>query len=878
MMDSVERKRLAEELDNTGWKKWGPYLAERQWGTVREDYSVYGDAWDFISHDMARSKAYRWGEDGLGGISDNKQLFCISVALWNHQDPILKERLFGLTNKQGNHGEDVKEQYYYLDSSPTHSYLKMLYKYPLDVFPYQKIIDANIYRSKKEPEFEISDTGIFNDSAYFDVWIEYAKASKDDVLLKIKVDNKSKRDAPITVLPTFWFRNSWSWGYENDLEKPLLWQIDSNTVGMKHSILGERRVYVQHPNDILFCENETNSLKLFGKPSESLYFKDGINNYIVNAQLSSINHKKVGTKASAQFTQMIAAGESKEIWVRFSDNLNLENAFQDFEKIFADAKSDCDDFYQEIQKSIPSDEDKAIQRQAFAGMLWNKQFYYYNLKEWVEGDPKMPFDFNGRAHKRNYEWQHAYMANVLSMPDKWEYPWFAAWDLAFHTPTLSRLDPEFAKKQLSIVLREYYMHPNGQIPAYEWNFSDVNPPVHAWAAWIVYKNDQSLTGKRDIDFLEKLFHKLLLNFTWWVNQKDQDGNNLFGGGFLGMDNIGVFDRNAQIPGHQLQQADASGWMALFTLNMLKIAIELSLERPAYQDMASKFFEHFLHIAKAINESIHTSTVGLWDSEDGFYYDKIYSPDYNNKLLKVRSLVGLLPLCAVEVFSESTLDKLPDFKRRLEEIAIKKPHLLNFASDWQTPNANGYRIFSLVDTKRLLQILSKLLSEKEFLSDFGIRSLSKFHKEQPYSFDLFGETLKVEYSAGETELNIMGGNSNWRGPIWIPLNYLIIDALKKYGKYYGDNLKVSYPNQDKINLVDVALNVSKRLQNLFKTNSQGRKAIHGGVDLFDKNPEFKDKLLFYEYFDGDTGKGLGASHQTGWTGLIADIIDEVNNVK
>ncbi|MCP9763054.1 MGH1-like glycoside hydrolase domain-containing protein [Lacihabitans soyangensis] len=878
MESNTERKRLIERADNKGWKKWGPYLSERQWGTVREDYSVYGDAWNYLTHDMARSRAYRWGEDGIGGISDNKQHICFALALWNHKDSILKERLFGLTNNEGNHGEDVKELYYYLDSTPTHSYMKMLYKYPIEAFPYEKITGENNRRNIREDEYEIIDTGVFDDNKYFDIFVEYAKREENDIFIKITATNRSKKEAPLTVLPTIWFRNTWSWGYEEFDKKPILSGIANSQIEVNHRLFERMKLYCHGADSLLFCENETNMERVFGKENASPYTKDGINNYIVHGKEKAINHNQIGTKASAKYTRKIKAGESETFWLRFSDQTNLKEPFVNFEEVFAESLKTADDFYEIIQKDIKSEEEKAIQRQAFAGMMWSKQFYYYNIDQWMNGDPKMPFEFRGRAFERNSPWKHAYMANILSMPDKWEYPWFAAWDLAFHTATLARIDPDFAKRQLAVVLREYYMHPNGQIPAYEWNFSDVNPPVHAWATWKVYETDKEMNGgKGDVGFLERIFHKLLLNFTWWVNQKDEDGNNIFGGGFLGLDNIGVFDRNAQIPGVKLQQADATGWMAIYTLNMLKIACEISLERPAYQDMASKFFEHFLYIAAAINKTLDEEGNGLWDEDDQFYYDKIYTPDANTLFLKIRSLVGLIPLCAVEVISEDLLQKLPDFKRRLEWILKNRPDLAGLISRWHEPGKGETHLLSLLRGHRMKMVFKRLFDEKEFLSDYGIRSMSKFHLENPYHFNLHGEHLNVKYTPGESDLTIMGGNSNWRGPVWFPLNYLIIDSLHKYSKYYGEDYEVEYPTNsgEIVTIREAALQISERLINIFKEGENGKKPFMGGVEKFNKDKDFKDYYHFYEYFHGDNGKGLGAAHQTGWTGLVADLIQEVN---
>jgi hypothetical protein len=881
MNTTEERKRLLERPDNKGWKKWGPYLSERQWGTVREDYSVYGDAWDYFSHDISRSRAYRWGEDGIGGISDNKQHICFALAFWNHNDKILKERLFGLTNNEGNHGEDVKELYYYLDSTPTHSYMKMLYKYPIAEFPYELLQKTNKNLSKAEDEFELLDTGVFEKNNYFDIFIEYAKVDANDICIKITAHNRSTKDAPLTLLPTLWYRNTWSWGYEEFEKKPILSGIANSQIEVSHRLFDRMKLYCKDADELIFCENETNKMRVFGRENDEQFLKDGINEYIIGGKKTAVNPNKIGTKASAKYQKKVKAGSSVTIELRFSDKTNLKDPFADFDKTFEDRLKDADDFYEKVQKDIASQEEKDIQRQAFAGMMWSKQFYYYNIEQWMNGDPKMPFEFRGRAFERNGPWKHAYMANILSMPDKWEYPWFAAWDLAFHTATLARIDPDFAKRQLAVVLREYYMHPNGQIPAYEWNFSDVNPPVHAWATWKVYETEKKMNdGVGDVKFLERIFHKLLLNFTWWVNQKDEDGNNIFGGGFLGLDNIGVFDRNAQIPGVKLQQADATGWMAIYTLNMLKIACEISLDRPAYQDMASKFFEHFLYIAAAINKPMDGQEMGLWDEEDQFYYDKIHTPHANTLFLKIRSLVGLIPLCAVEVIDEDLLTKLPDFNRRLEWILKNRPDLASLISRWHEPGKGASHLLSLLRGHRMKMVFKRLFDTEEFLSEYGIRSMSKFHKENPYHFNLHGENLSVAYTPGESDLSIMGGNSNWRGPIWFPLNYLILDSLHKYSQYYGDDYEVEYPTNsgEIVTIKEAALKISQRLINLFKASQAGISPHHGNVETYQKDPNFKKYYLFYEYFHGDTGKGLGAAHQTGWTGLVADLIQEVNENK
>ncbi len=878
MTEIQEKVRLSLRKDNKGWKKWGPYLSERQWGTVREDYSVYGNTWDYVSHDAARSRAYRWGEDGIGGISDNKQHICFAVSFWNHHDKILKERLYGLAGSEGNHGEDVKELYYYLDSTPTHSYMKMLYKYPQNEFPYKKIIEENQKRDRKHPEFEIAETGVFDNNEYFDIFIEYAKADENDILIKITAHNRHKKTAPLTILPTLWFRNTWAWGYEAYKKSPMLTGIAKSQIEVNHQILGKYKLYIEGADELLFCENETNMERVFGKPNTSKFVKDGISNYIISGNTKTVNPNHIGTKSAAKFTKHIAGCESETIRLRFSQNTNNHHPFEDFDKIFDLRLKEADEFYENIQQEIKSDELRNIQRQAFAGMMWNKQFYYYNINEWLNGDPKMPFEFKGRAFPRNSTWKHAYMANILSMPDKWEYPWFAAWDLAFHTSTLARIDSDFAKRQLEVVLREYYMHPNGQIPAYEWNFSDVNPPVHAWATWKVYEIDKKANaGKGDIDFLEKIFHKLLINFTWWVNQKDEEGNNIFGGGFLGLDNIGVFDRNAQIPNVKLEQADATGWMAMYTLNMLRIACEISIEKPVYQDMASKFFEHFLHIAAAINKPIKGNDKGLWDEDDQFYYDKLHAPNGETIFMKIRSYVGLIPLFAVEVIDEKMLSQLPDFKRRLEWVLNNRPDLAALISRWNEPGKGETHLLSLLRGHRMKMVVKRMFDEAEFLSDYGIRSMSKYHKEHPYNFNLQGENMSVKYTPAESDLTIMGGNSNWRGPIWFPINFLLIDSLLKFYKYYGDDFEVEYPTDSGniMSIKEAALLVAERLISIFKMDEKSVRPAMGNVKKFDSDVNFKDLHLFYEYFNGDTGEGLGASHQTGWTGLVADLIGYVS---
>lgn len=870
---NAERLRLKLRKDNKGWKKWGPYLTERQWGTVREDYSNNGDAWNHITHDMARSKAYRWGEEGIGGISDNKQHICFAFAFWNHKDHILKERFFGLTGSESNHGEDVKEIYFYQDSTPTHSYQKMLYKYPQGAFPYKKLVDESRKRFRLEPEYELLDTGIFDKDAYFDISMEYAKADEQDLLIKVTVENRSKIAAPITVLPTVWFRNTWCWGYEKYKYKPNLKGVGNSHIEVNHQVVGRFKLYAENADEFLFCDNETNFEKLYHSPNLTNYTKDGINNYVVNKVNEAVNPNHIGTKASAKYTKTIPGNGKKVFRLRFT-NKTSANAFEDFDDVFEQRKIEADEFYAALQKGIEDENLKSIQRQSYAGMLWTKQWYYYNVFEWIKGDPSMPKPHKDRKRGRNNTWKHLYTANIISMPDKWEYPWFAAWDLAFHTLPLARLDPDFAKRQLSVILREYYMHPNGQIPAYEWSFSDVNPPVHAWATWKVYEIDKEMNGgKGDTAFLERIFHKLLLNFTWWVNLKDEGGNNIFGGGFLGMDNIGVFDRSADLPtGGHLEQADGTGWMAMYSLNMLRIACEIAIENPVYQDMASKFFEHYLHIAGAM-QSIGGSKLNLWDEDDQFYYDMLHKENGDAELLKVRSMVGLIPLFAVEVLTPELLEKLPDFKRRVEWVLNNRPDLASLVSTWHNTGTGETRLLAILRGHRMKMIMKRMFDETEFLSDYGIRSLSKYHKENPYKFSYEGGTIQVDYTPAEATGDMFGGNSNWRGPIWFPMNFLILDSLEKFYNYYGPEYEVEYPtNSGNVMTIDAAAKeVSKRLLSIFVPNSDKKIPMYGDYDKFQKDPMFNQNHLFFEYFDGDTGKGLGANHQTGWTGLISEII-------
>jgi Glycosyl hydrolase family 63 C-terminal domain len=872
----AEKLRLSTRADNKGWKKWGPYLTERQWGTVREDYSNNGDAWNSISHDMARSKAYRWGEEGIAGISDNKQIIAFALGFWNHEDYILKERFFGLTGNESNHGEDVKELYYYLDSSPTHSYMKMLYKYPQKAYPYKKLIEESQKRSRLEPEYELLDTGIFDNNEYFDIFIEYAKADEQDILIKITAHNRSEKDAPLTILPTIWFRNTWCWGYEDFKYKPILTGVSKSIIEADHKNLGHFKLYCENADELLFCDNDTNYKRLYNFASNTPYCKDGINDYVVSGDKTAVNSNKIGTKASAQYSRIVKAGESVTVKLRFSDH-TISEPFGGFDDIFDKRIRETNQFYNDVQKDVKDEELRAIQRQAYAGMLWTKQWYYYNVNEWIAGDPAMPKPNEYRKYGRNAGWRHMYTSNILSMPDKWEYPWFAAWDLAFHTLPLARVDPDFAKRQLAVVLREYYMHPNGQIPAYEWSFSDVNPPVHAWATWKVYEIDKEMNGKGDIVFLERIFHKLLLNFTWWVNLKDEGGNNIFGGGFLGMDNIGVFDRSSTLPtGGHLEQADGTGWMAMYSLNMLRIACEIAIERPVYQDMASKFFEHFLHIAEAM-QALGGEKMNLWDEEDQFYYDMLNLPDGNSRLLKIRSMVGLIPLFAVEVLTPEMLEKLPDFKRRVEWVLANRPDLANLISRWYQPGKGENRLLSILRGHRMKMILKRMFDETEFLSEHGIRSMSKFHLENPFEFRVNGDVFTVDYTPAESTGSMFGGNSNWRGPIWMPMNFLLVDSLMKFSQYYGNDYEVEYPTDSgqMVNIREAALSLSERLIKLFTQDATGRRPTYENYEKQQSDPHFKDLMLFHEYFDGDTGKGLGASHQTGWTGLVAELILSVS---
>jgi hypothetical protein len=874
-MDGAEAEK--KRLENPEWKKWGPYLTERQWGTVREDYSENGDAWNYSTHEMARSKAYRWGEEGIAGICDDMQILCFGISLWNQKDRILKERLFGLTSEEGNHGEDVKELYYYLDSTPTHSYMKMLYKYPQSEFPYQQLLEENKRRTRLVPEFELMDTGIFNEDQYFDLFIEYAKAEPEDLLIRINICNRGKQDAPIHVLPTLWFRNTWVWGY--DEEKPRLIATSDTRVEVKHKVLGSYYLYCEPPKELLFCDNETNCPKLYQYDDKRKFYKDGINDYILH-QAQSVNPDRGGTKMSAHFERLVPAGQTQSIRLRLTKK-NLTNPFDNFDPLFNQRAQEADSFYSWIQQDIQSEEEKMIQRQAFAGMLWCKQFYYYDIIQWLKGDPAQPPSSANRLNGRNHEWTHLNNKDIISMPDKWEYPWYAAWDLAFHCITFALIDTQFAKDQLLLLTHEWYMHPNGQLPAYEWAFSDVNPPVHAWGAWRVYELDKHQHNEKgDTAFLETVFHKLLLNFTWWVNRKDEQGNNIFEGGFLGMDNIGLFDRsNTHFPdGGILQQADATSWMAMYSLNLMRISLELAKTNPVYQDMATKFLEHFLYIAGAM-ASMGENAGGLWDDEDEFFYDCVKFRDGNRIKLKIRSMVGLIPLFAVEILDDELLQSQPEFVNRLRWFLDYRPDLANLVSRWHEKGMEEKHLLSLLRGHRMKRILYRMLDETEFLSDFGVRAVSKYHEQHPFELNVNGTSLNVQYSPAESPIPLFGGNSNWRGPIWMQANVLIIESLQRFHHYYGDDFKVEYPTHSGkyLSLDDISTELSKRLIRLFLRNEQGKRAIFGEDSKFQSDPHFKDYLLFFEYFHGDNGKGLGASHQTGWTGLIAKLLQPRKNI-
>jgi hypothetical protein len=866
-MNPEQRRLAAAAQGREWWKKWGPYLSERQWGTVREDYSAQGDAWNFFPHEQARSRAYRWGEDGLLGISDDRGRLCVGLALWNGNDPFLKERLFGLTNSEGNHGEDVKELYYYLDATPTASYLKGLYKYPQRAFPYARLIEENRRRNRLEPEFELIETGAFDDDRYFDVFAEYAKASPMDILMRVTAYNRGPEPAVLHVLPQVWYRNTWSW--KAGSVRPTIGSAGPASLSLQHPGWVDFQMHYDGRPVMLFCDNDTNMPKVFGVPRKG-YFKDAFHEVVAGGKPAA-NPERTGTKAAGWYAFTLPPGGSATIRARLSldhhDAAAIPAPFIDFDKVFDDRIREADQFYEALN---PNPEARMVQRQAAAGLVWSKQFYSYDVNTWLKGDPAKPPPPPGRGNIRNGDWDHLTNDDVISMPDKWEYPWYAAWDLAFHMLPFARLDPDFAKNQLLLFLREWYMHPNGQLPAYEWNFSDVNPPVHAWACWRVFQIDRKQRGDAgDLAFLERAFHKLMMNFTWWVNRKDAEGKNLFQGGFLGLDNIGVFDRSKPLPtGGYIEQSDGTAWMAMYSLNLLRIALELALHNPVYEDVASKFFEHFLHIAEAM-AGFCGRGLGLWDEKDGFYYDRLILPDGRTETLRVRSMVGLIPMFAVETLEPEMLAKLPGFTRRMEWLLNNRPDLAELVSRWTEPGLGDRKLLSLLRGHRMKKLLKRMLDESEFLSAYGVRSMSKFHEANPYVFRVDGHEQTVKYVPGESDSWMFGGNSNWRGPIWFPMNFLIIESLQRFHHYYGNDFKVEHPTGSGTmrTLEEVAADLTDRLNTLFLRGGDGRRPVFGDIAKMQHDPHFRDHLLFYEFFDGDTGRGLGASHQTGWTALV-----------
>jgi hypothetical protein len=868
---NAERERLlAHVTGRDGWKHWGPYLSERQWGTVREDYSAGGTAWEYFPHNHARSRAYRWGEDGIAGVSDAEQRVCLSLALWNGQDPILKERLFGLTNAEGNHGEDVKEQYFYLDATPTHSYLKMLYKYPQREYPYADLVAENARRGTNFPEYELLDTDVFGEDRYFDVFVEYAQAEPGDVLMKITAWNRGPDAARLHVIPQLVLRNTWSW--EPGTIKPVLRAVGDSAIGIEPAELEMSRLYFDGDAELLFTENESNAKRLWNYGGAG-YFKDGFHEHIVDSLQDRVNPAKTGTKAAAWHQETIPSGGKIELRLRLSRRTQRA-PFDDFEQCLTQRRTEADDFYADLQKDMASSDERIVQRQAFAGMIWNKQFYHLDIPRWLKGDPGQPTPPEGRRHGRNSEWKNLNNADIISMPDKWEYPWYASWDLAFHCIPFALIDAEFAKHQLVLLTREWYMRPNGQLPAYEWAFSDVNPPVHGWAAWRVYQIDRKQNGgKGDLEFLERVFHKLMLNFTWWVNQKDTAGRNIFQGGFLGLDNIGVFDRSARLPtGGYINQSDGTSWMAMYALNLMRIALELAEHNHVYEDIASKFFEHFLNIADAMS-SMYNDDLGLWDEKDQFYYDVLNLPDDIRVRLRIRSMVGLIPLFAVETLEPELLERLPGFHKRLEWFLAHRPDLARLVSYWQSPGRGQRRLLSLLRGHRMKKLLRRMLDESEFLSDYGVRAMSRAHLERPYVLRVDGADLTVRYVPAESDSRVFGGNSNWRGPIWFPVNFLIIESLQKFHHYYGDDFKVECPTGSGkyLTIAEVATELSQRLSRIFLKDASGNRPVLRQYPELQTDPHYRDCIPFYEFFDGDNGRGAGASHQTGWTGLIAKLL-------
>jgi hypothetical protein len=869
---NLERERLLAKVPAPdGWKNWGPYLSERQWGTVREDYSAGGTAWEYFPHDHARSRAYRWGEDGIAGLSDAEQRVCLSLALWNGRDPILKERLFGLTNAQGNHGEDVKEHYFYLDATPSHSYLKMLYKYPQRAFPYADLVEENARRGTPWPEYELLDTGIFGEDRYFDVFVEYAQAEPGDILMKMTAWNRGPDAASLHLIPQLVLRNTWSW--EPGSPKPALRALDDGAIGIEPADLGASRLYADGAAELLFTENESNAQRLWNAGAAG-YFKDGFHERIVDARRDRVNPAQVGTKAGMWFQSMVPAGGKVERRVRLTSRPMAAAPFADFDRLVSQRRAEADEFYRDLQVHIDSADARAIQRQAFAGMIWSKQFYHLDVPRWLEGDPGQQPPPAARLRGRNIEWRNLNNADIVSMPDKWEYPWYASWDLAFHCIPLALIDPDFAKHQLVLLTREWYMHPNGQIPAYEWAFSDVNPPVHAWAAWRVFQIDRKQHGGHgDLEFLERVFHKLMLNFTWWVNRKDAHGRNIFQGGFLGLDNIGVFDRSSKLPtGGYINQSDGTSWMAMYALNLMRIALELAEHNHVYEDIASKFFEHFLGIAEAMS-SMCSDGGGLWDEGDQFFYDVLNLPEDIRVRLRIRSMVGLIPLFAVETLEPEMLARMPGFRRRLEWFLENRPHLAALVSHWQAPGRGKRRLLSLLRGHRMKRLLRRMLDESEFLSDYGVRALSRAHLEQPYVFRVDGSDLTVRYTPAESDSRQFGGNSNWRGPIWFPLNFLIIESLQKFHHYYGSEFRVECPTGSGryLSIEEIATELSQRLSRIFLKDAEGKRPVLRQYPELQTDPHYREYIPFYEYFDGDNGRGVGASHQTGWTALIAKLL-------
>ncbi len=881
---TAEHRRLQEaEARRAHWRRWGPYLAERQWGTVREDYSPFGTAWEFFPHDHARFRVYRWGEDGIAGISDRHGLVCFALALWNERDPILKERLFGLTGNEGNHGEDLKEYYFYPDNTPSHSYMRYLYKYPQAAFPYERLVAENRARDRQSLEYELLDTGVFDGDRYFDVFVEYAKVTAEDLLIRVTAVNRGPDPAPLHLLPTLWFRNTWAWGI--DPRRPRLRALDPEPEGLV--LEGGRAVEVQHPAygrrwllcagapTLLFTENETNARRLWGLENPTPWVKDGIDEAIVQGRAEAVNPTPVGTKMAAHHRLRLGPGEHGTIRLRLTDRPGPAPFGPAFDATFAERRREADEFYATVIPAELSEDARNVMRQALAGLLWSKQFYHYDVSRWLRGDPAFPPPPPQRWRGRNSRWTHLYNEDVLSVPDKWEYPWYAAWDLAFHAIPLALVDPAFAKEQLILLLREWYMHPNGQLPAYEWALSDVNPPVHAWAAWRVYKIERRVRGVADRRFLERVFHKLLLNFTWWVNRKDADGRNVFQGGFLGLDNIGVFDRSAPLPtGGHLEQADGTAWMAMYCLNLLAIALELARENHAYEDVASKFFEHFANIARAMND-VAGEGIELWDERDGFYYDVLHTPDGEARRMRLRSMVGLIPLFAVETLEPEVVDALPGFKRRMQWFLENRPELANHVETQSGTEAGVRRLLTLANRQRLQRILAYMLDEREFLAPYGVRSLSRYHLEHPYVLTIGDHQYRVAYEPAESATGTFGGNSNWRGPIWFPVNFLLIEALQKFHHFFGDAVKVECPtgSGQRMTLWEVAAELSRRLTRLFLRGPDGRRPVYGGTEKFQTDPHWRDLILFYEYFHGDNGAGIGASHQTGWTALVAKLLQQ-----